>query len=54
MHRLFQEDLCIAFADLKPKHKFIITPQSETYGIQENIIVTSITQFLKEQLPDIK
>ncbi|MEP6596474.1 MAG: ATP-binding protein [Ginsengibacter sp.] len=43
---------CIA--DLKPKHKFIITPQSETYGIRENIIVTGITQFLKEQLPDIK
>ena len=40
--------------DLKPKQKFIITPQSETYGIQENIIVTGITQFLKEQLPDIK
>lgn len=43
---------CIA--DLKPKHKFIITPQSETYGIRENIIVTGIAQFLKEQLPDIK
>jgi len=43
---------CIA--DLKPKRKFIITPQSETYDIQENITVTGITQFLKEQLPDIK
>ena len=43
---------CIA--DLKPKHKYIITPQSESYGVHQNIIVTGITQFLKEHLPDIK
>jgi len=43
---------CIA--DLKPKHKYIITPQSDTYSVHENIIVTGISNFLKELLPGIK
>jgi len=40
--------------DLNPKHKYIITPQSESYVVHEKIIVTGINQFLKEQLPEIK
>jgi uncharacterized protein len=40
--------------DLKPKYKYIITPQSEEYTVQQNITVTGLTRFLKEQLPDIK
>lgn len=43
---------CIA--DLKPKNKYIITPQSETYSVHDNIIVTGISNFLKELLPGIK
>ena len=41
-------------ADLKPNNKYIITPQSETYSVHENIIVTGISQFLIEQLQGIK
>lgn len=37
--------------DLKPKHKFIITPESETYTTQQGIIITGIQAFLKKQLP---
>jgi len=40
--------------DLKPKNKFIITPESEKYPMRENIIVTSLRRFLKEELPAIK
>lgn len=40
--------------DLKPKHKLIITPQSETYIAQHGVQITGIKSFLKEQLPLIK
>lgn len=39
--------------DLKPKYKYIITPQSEEYIIPPNITVTGLGRFLKEQLPGI-
>jgi len=41
-------------ADLKPKYKFIITPESETYSAQEGIIITGLREFLKKHLPSIK
>jgi len=40
--------------DLKPKHKLIITPQSETYTAQHEVQITGLHSFLKEQLPLIK
>jgi uncharacterized protein len=40
--------------DLKPKHKFMVTPQSETYTTQHDIQITGLKSFLKEQLPLIK
>ena len=40
--------------DLKPKHKLIITPQSDTYIAQHGVQVTGIRSFLKEELPLIK
>jgi pyridoxine 5'-phosphate synthase PdxJ len=40
--------------DLKPKHKLIVKPQSETYTTQHGIQVTGLKSFLKEQLPLIQ
>lgn len=40
--------------DLKPKHKLVVTPQSETYTAQHGIQVTGIKYFLEKQLPLIK
>lgn len=40
--------------DLKPKHKFIITPESETYTAGQGIIITGIQSFLKKHLPSIR
>jgi predicted AAA+ superfamily ATPase len=40
--------------DLKPVHKFIITPESGTYPAQQGIIITGIQSFIKKQLPSIK
>lgn len=36
--------------DLKPKHKFVITPTSEDYPYKEGIMVTAIQSFLKKHL----
>ena len=43
---------CIA--DLNPKLKFVITPGSEDYTGKDNVIITSIHEFLKKHLPSIK
>jgi uncharacterized protein len=40
--------------DMKPKHKLIVTPGSETYMSQHGVQITGIKSFLKEQLPLIK
>lgn len=39
--------------DLEPKYKYVITPQSDTYTATNDVIVTSLTHFLKVFLPKI-
>ena len=39
--------------DLAPKYKFIITLQSETYTIANDIIVVSLREFLKNKLSNL-
>jgi predicted AAA+ superfamily ATPase len=36
--------------DLEPKYKFIITPQSETYSVGNDILVISLKDFLETKL----
>ena len=40
--------------DLKPKKKFVLTPSSDEYPMNDNIIVTNLLQFLKKYLPILK
>lgn len=40
--------------DLEPKHKYIITPKSETYQTSNNIVVTNLRHFLLNILPEIQ
>jgi predicted AAA+ superfamily ATPase len=40
--------------DLQPAYKGIVTPESETYIAQQDVQVTGLQTFLKEQLPLIK
>lgn len=40
--------------DLKPKYKYIITPNSETYPSSNEITITSLKHFLTNILPEIQ
>lgn len=40
-------------ADLKPEYKFVVTPDSDEYKIKEDVMVTSLHNFLKNHLPII-
>ncbi|RDC57057.1 ATP-binding protein [Pedobacter chinensis] len=40
--------------DLEPKHKYIITPKSETYTTLNDIVVTNLRHFLFNILPQIQ
>lgn len=40
--------------DLKPKKKFVLTPSSDEYPMNDNIIVTNLLQFLKNHLAILK
>ena len=40
--------------DLQPKYKYLITPESDAYPAGNDILVTSLGDFLLQQLPAIK
>lgn len=40
--------------DLKPQHKFIITPGNDGYPVKDGILVRGLTKFISEDLPTIK
>ncbi|WP_316807685.1 ATP-binding protein [Pedobacter agri] len=40
--------------DLEPKHKYIITPKSETYKTSHEVTVTNLEHFLVNILPEIQ
>lgn len=43
-----------SIADLRPKHKFVITPGSDEYTVKEAVIVTNLKQFLSKHLSAMK
>ena len=43
-----------SIADLEPKKKFVITPNSDEYPVNDGVIVTNLHQFIKKHLPLLK
>ncbi|HTI07781.1 MAG TPA: ATP-binding protein [Puia sp.] len=41
-------------ADLEPKYKYIVTPESDTFMTQHDICITNVGHFLTVLLPEIK
>jgi len=39
--------------DLDPQYKYIITPASDTFGVNHGVTVVSLTNFLRQELSRI-